>query len=338
MQAKIMRLRRPLFAVAVGATAGSFLMLAIAAYVGALSVQDAAVGGSLAALSTSLLLPMMFAGRMESLANMGDIGDIGGIVGSVIALGVAAIILLTFSVPLIGDMDTIAVQARSGGYCEVNGDRFDRVVLKGSNTDANTAWENATSTEIVQLGSTTKTAKTTAADSANGGACQHGDLTAAAYFTPKGSQITAKADYIEGNSTRQSRSLGALSSGSLIALLFGAMAILIPAGALAGLAWFGSSMVQKNIGGNTLAIALGATVSVIIVAAILPELFGPLDILFVALDGQRFYVYSQGIGRIAGVLGNFLGIALVAGLIGLGKMLWDGVGRARRGGAAREMM
>ena len=307
-------------------TAAAFFVLAFAAYVGAITAKDAMyAGGALSFSASALLIPGMMMGRMENLADMGNIGDIGGIVGSVIALGVAAIILLTFSVPIIGDVDGIAVQSKSSGHCLYNGERFDRLVKAGSHTTADAAWASV---------KTTSANKVDVTDSS--GACV---VAAATYFTPKGTKITLGTANIASSTTSgwkaQSASLGALSGGSLIGLLFGAMGILIPAGALGGLAYFGAQMVQKNIGGNTLAIAIGATVSVIIVASILPELFAPLDVLFVALDGNRFYVYSQGIGKIASVLGNFLGIALVGGLIGLGAMLWKG---ARRGGSRMEMM
>ena len=107
-------------------------------------------------------------------------------------------------------------------------------------------------------------------------------------------------------------------------LIFGAMGLGIPAGAIGFLAYFGAKIVRQNVGGSPMAVAIGATVAVVIIGAILPEIFEPLDDLFIALDGNRYYVYSQGIGKLGGVLGNFLGISLVGGLVSLGVMLWQG--------------
>ena len=284
---------------------------------------------------------------MRNLRGQAAIGDVGGIVGSVMVMGVAAIILLTASVPIIGDVDQIAVQSKSSGHCTAGGERFDRVVEKGAHTSAQDAWAASPDNRILlnDDNGRCKLEKVITQGRRNVIATNQ-VTTPAVVYTPKGTEIATTvtaikrnrvrnnrvtADFVGGANgwTAQSRSLGALSGGNLIGLLFGAMGILIPAGALSGLAYFGSQMVQKHIGGNTLEIALGATMSVIIVASLLPEIFAPLDQLFIALDGNRFYVYGQGIGQIAGVLGNFLGIALVSGLIGLGSMLWKAV---RRGG------
>ena len=77
--------------------------------------------------------------------------------------------------------------------------------------------------------------------------------------------------------------------------------------------------------------AIGATVAVVIIGSILPEIFEPLDAFFIALDGNRYWIYSQGIGRLGGVLGNFLGISLIGGLITLGVMLWKGRDGTKQG-------
>ena len=81
-------------------------------------------------------------------------------------------------------------------------------------------------------------------------------------------------------------------------------------------------MVRGYFGGSTLAIAIGATVSVVVIGAIHPEIFTTLDNLFSVMDGKRFIVYNEGIGKLAGVLSNFFAISLVGGLVALGAMLW----------------
>ena len=73
-----------------------------------------------------------------------------------------------------------------------------------------------------------------------------------------------------------------------------------------------------------MSIAIGATVIVVLAGAILPEVFDPLDRLYLSLDGQRFWVYSVGIGKLGPIIGNFMGIALLGGIVTLGMLLWKG--------------
>ena len=242
------------------------------------------------------------------LGNLGDVGNIGGLVGSVIGLAIAAIILLTFAPTIAGDIDAIAVQ--TSDHCLHGGERFHRVVDKGTYATADLAWAAATSYQSVVMTASATT-------------CTAGSLTGA--YTPKGSELTLASGVLAGSTwTLASRSLTALSGGSLVGLLFGAMAILLPAGALGFLGYFGGQLVKQNIGGGTLAVAIGATVAVVIIGSVLPEIFEPLDALFVALDGNRYAVYDEGIGKLGGILGNFLGISLIGGLITLGVLLWKG--------------
>ena len=107
-------------------------------------------------------------------------------------------------------------------------------------------------------------------------------------------------------------------------LLFSASAILVPAGAIGFLGYFGARFIASNIGGGVLSIAIGATVIVVLAGAILPEVFEPLDQLYLSLDGQRFWVYSVGIGKLGPIIGNFMGIALLGGIVTLGMLLWKG--------------
>ena len=117
--------------------------------------------------------------------------------------------------------------------------------------------------------------------------------------------------------------LVALGGGSLIQMLFGAMGIPMPAGAIGFLAYSGAMLVRDRIGGGTLAVAIGTTITVVIIGAILPEIFEPPDLMINVLNDHRHVIYSAGIGKLAGVLGNFLGISLVGGIIALGGMLWQ---------------
>ena len=250
-----------------------------------------------------------------NIGGLGSVGNLAGLVGSVVGLGIVAIVLLTFAPEIAGDINQIGMQSIDAGKMS-SGERVNWVLTKGSHTTANEAWATP---------GVVKTPVTAGTDRV----CMVGALAVdTAVYTPKGTLVA-----IDGTTpglltgckwSTASRSLTALGGGSLVTLLFGAMAILLPAGSLGFLGYFGGQLVQQNIGGGTLAVAIGATVAVVIIGSILPEIFEPLDNFFVALDGNRYWIYSQGIGRLGGVLGNFLGIALIGGLITLGVMLWKG--------------
>ena len=81
---------------------------------------------------------------------------------------------------------------------------------------------------------------------------------------------------------------------------------------------------QQHRRRRAVSIAIGATVIVVLAGAILPEVFEPLDKLYLSLDGQRFWVYSVGIGKLGPIIGNFMGIALLGGIVTLGMLLWKG--------------
>ena len=120
----------------------------------------------------------------------------------------------------------------------------------------------------------------------------------------------------------RSASLAAGGLGPLIQLIFGSMGLLLPAGALGFVGYVGAKMVEQQVGGGLLTRAISTVVLVVVVGALLPQIITPLDTFFYALDGHRFYVFSFGIGKLAGTLGNFMGVALIAGVVALGGLLW----------------
>lgn len=244
------------------------------------------------------------------MLGLGSIGNIGGLIGSVIALGIMAIILLTFAPTVAGDINGIFLQGKAS--CNLNGERFDKVVVYTGTKTADDAWYEATGVH-------------TLSEKAGGTTCTYTGIAAGTVYTPKGTSITigASPTEITGSEWKEaSKSVTALAGGSLALLILGAMAILLPAGAIGFLTYVGADMVRGYMGGSVLAIAIGATVTTVVVGAILPEIFTPLDKLFVVMDGVRYTVYSEGIGKLAGVLSNFFAISLLAGLVALGAMLW----------------
>ena len=252
---------------------------------------------------------------------LGQVGDIGMIVGSVIGIGIAAIVLLTFGPGIVGDIDNIGLNGTS--RCVHKGEQF-QWLAKGTATkqEANAVWHADSVTKVTF-------SKATAG-------CKGNEAAAAVYYyTPKGTAFLATANQWTaadastfGTWKPANRSLTALSGGSIALLLFSAAAILVPAGGIGFLSYFGARFLAENIGGGVLSIAIGATVIVVLAGAILPEVFDPLDDLFLAIDGNRFWVYSVGIGKLGPIIGQFLGIAILGGIVNLGMLLWKGHGNS----------
>ena len=74
------------------------------------------------------------------LGDLGELGDIGMIVGSVVGIGISAIVLLTFAPGIVGDIDGFSLAGAD--RCELSGERFRWVLRVGSNTpsDGEEAW------------------------------------------------------------------------------------------------------------------------------------------------------------------------------------------------------
>ena len=70
------------------------------------------------------------------LGDLGELGDIGAIVGSVVGIGISAIILLTFAPNIVGDIDGFSLAGTD--RCEFKGERF-RWVLAAQTGLATTA-------------------------------------------------------------------------------------------------------------------------------------------------------------------------------------------------------
>lgn len=253
------------------------------------------------------------ASGMGEIGNIGSIGNIGMMVGAALGIGIAAIILLTFAPSIIGDMNGIHMFGKN--TCEVNGERIDVVVAKGTHKTADAAWTAGTAVAVSDC--------TAAADATNIGSNTK-------FYTPKGAEVTAAVasnaitGFTGGTAKTAAKSVKALGDGRLANLITAVMCILVPVGAIAFLAYVGGELVSGYAGGGILGRAIGVTVIVVLVGALLPEIFTPLDNLYNVLDGKRYTVFASGVGRIAGVVGDFLAISLYAGIVALGVMLWKG--------------
>ena len=254
----------------------------------------------------------------------GGIGNIGKVISSTVIVGIAAIVLLTFAPAVIGDIDGMHLQTEYA--CEVSGERFTKVVAAGTST-ANQQWKKTGGGAATPVTEAICTAVNT------GGAAK--------FYTPKGTALVDKAAAnvtaptgLGGVWDPPSESLVALGGGSLVTLLFGAMAILVPAGAIGFLAYTGAELANERLPLGLIGGAITAVVVVIVVGALLPQIFTPLDDLYVVMDGHRYVVFSEGIGKLAGVLANFMGLSLVAGIVAIGALIF----KAGRSSTSDSMM
>ena len=254
------------------------------------------------------------------LGNM-SLGGMSTQIGAAIAIAIAAIVLLTVAPGIVGDIDQIYLTSQR--TCMIGSERVTHLSPEytGSAT-AEATWNAATASTVKRL----------SIPSTNGTACtlQTAGADGKTYYTPGGtsvtegasSAITAPPNVVSAPSFE---SLNALGGGSLVQLLFGALAIMLPIGSIAFLGYLGGNLANQQIGGNNgMAVAIAAAVATAVVAAILPSVFAPLDSFYNSLDGVRYAVYATGIGQLAQVLGDFLAVALIAGIIVLGGLLWKG--------------
>ena len=251
----------------------------------------------------------------------GGIGNIGKVISGTVVVGIAAIVLLTFAPAVIGDIDGMHLQTVSA--CEVGGERFTQVVAVGTG-QANAQWQKTGGGALTTI---TK------------GICETAAASEANFYTPKGTKLPADGAAaaptgLGGVWDPPSPSLIALGGGSLVTLLFGAMAILVPAGAIGFLAYTGASLASERLPGGLIGGAITAVVVVIVVGALLPQIFTPLDDLYLVMDGHRYVVFASGIGKLAGVLSNFMGLSLVAGIVAIGALIF----KAGRGGDTADSM
>ena len=266
------------------------------------------------------------------LGDLGSLGDIGGMVIATLALFITAIVLLTFAPGIAGDIDGLTLSATD--RCEYNGERFRWLLgpVTTSPADGDAAWAQNDPPATVKIDTEAKCEAARFGLGTPGSASQTLN-----YYTPKGNKIAVNVPKASSPTTqpfpaagagewkKANRSLTALGGGSIALLLFGAAAILVPAGCIGFLGYFGARFVASNIGGGALAVGIGATIIVVLAGSLLPQVFEPLDVFFLALDGNRYWVFSTGIGKIGEVIGQFLGISLLGGVVTLGMLLWKGV-------------
>ena len=249
-------------------------------------------------------------------------------------LGRALGLILLFSVFAMtaGGVNSIFLQTQDSGV--IGGERVDRVLAKSATVTSADA-EDADWSDHVKI---------TEGATGEVSSCQVGTIASNAagrYFTPRGTEVevvagatTATDAYVSNCDWKEpSKALSAPGTGVLVELIFSAMALGLPIGALVSVVTFGSSFVSQATGASKLMVAIGAVVVLVMAGSLLGVFVPFFDVAFNSLDGARYAMYETGIGSLAGVLGNFMGVTLAAGLIHLGWTLfgqYTGIGAGGR--------
>ena len=222
--------------------------------------------------------------------------------------------------------------------CVVDGERFDRIVIAGSN-DVTVAWEAVTGTTNASgdAGITTTTTAHLLDASSTGGLCTivtntatGGEITAATHYTPSGSQVenTALAATTPGDSTiaggEWMEVSGVFTTGGmqqLIELVLQAAGLALPIGVMFALAGFANTF-ARTVSGHPIMAAIGTVLLLLLAGSLLTSLVPYLDDAFNAIDGNRFRMFDEGIGSLSVIVKRFWGVMLVAGMLMVG---WQSV-------------
>ena len=219
--------------------------------------------------------------------------------------------------------------------CVVAGERFDRVVAKGTYTDANDAWAAVTS--VVPHGGTAAALVPSSAYLL-GDASKKCEMTATAaatvgtWYTPLGTEVhtAASEEEISGGEYKGAGKIfitGGLSG--LVKILLQAGGLAPPLALLLTLGSFGTSFLRK-VGSHPILAAIGMAITLLLVATLLNTFVPFLESAFLAIDSNRFLMYDQGLGALSVVIGNFFGVVIVAGMM---MIAWEML-KSMRGGDA----
>ena len=266
--------------------------------------------------------------------------------------------------PLIaGAYNSINLNTVSAG--STTSERFDRVMPKSSHANAENAWlaktavSNGAQARRTSDGNPRPTVSDTTAFKVSddgSGNCKIGVLiprsspqaddrgmAAATFYTPSGNEVrttavpditTAPLDVdkdilITGCKYTDKSPIFGVFNG-FVRVLMQVIALAGPLGFMLALAYFGSMLIGQATGHPVLRVVMVVVlvlVGAILVNIVLPYIAG----VFNAIDGERFVVFDQELGLIAGLLRNFFGVIFVSGIIG---SAWSIIGQMRGGTAS----
>ena len=270
------------------------------------------------------------------MQGMGDL--IKGPVGMVIGL-VGWLVVFPM---LLGAINGWYLQAAPAGV--VAGERFDRVVLKGTNKP-DVAWNGVAG--LAASGAPAALDATEAyklqAKNATDSTCVLGSLELYAVadpvkaYTPLGSEVTVKgnaaaaAAEISGCEYKPAGAifgLGGLSG--LIEIILQAAGLAPPIALLFVLGTFGTSFLKNSMGSHPILAAVLTAISFLLLATLLNTFIPYVSGAFNAIDSDRFLMYAEGLGALATVIGNFFGVVIVASIM---SVAWQVIGSMKGGNA-----
>ena len=215
-------------------------------------------------------------------------------------------------------------------------ERYDRVIAKSTHVDAAAAW--LAKTAVLPNSTTAAAAVANSAYMIGGtfGATCNIPITGATagdeWYTPSGNVVKLSnptGDISGCKWTDKSPIFGVFNA--FVRVLMQVIALAGPLGFMLALAYFGSMLIGSATGHPVLRIVMVVVlvlVGAILVNIVLPYIAG----VFNAIDGERFAVFDQELGLIAGLLRNFFGVIFVSGIIG---SAWSIIGEMRGGGSAQ---
>ena len=201
-----------------------------------------------------------------------SLGNIAGGVISVITVVVFAILAFTLAPDIAGNISSIALEGKSEGYCKTSNENLDRVITGGVG--------DATRPTIEAAWNVTD-AKASTVILTNPGCGIPGSTPGGFVYSPKGEIFTSAAGpggtpatigVIPNGTWQTSREVFVAGGlGGLIAILFGVMGILLPAGALGFVAYLGMQLARDNFGGTGMGVVIVALIGVVVLSSVFPR-------------------------------------------------------------------
>ena len=273
---------------------------------------------------------------------------ISGPIGQILVI---IVVLVVYSI-IAGAINGWFIQTIDAGV--VASERFDRVVVFSGTPTADEAWNGkavsaGTDTELADGRIYTLKAQGTASDSCP---LTTGTIAAAVTegkkaYTPAGTEVnisvTNSADGATVANCKYKMSAKVLEAGGLgqvVTIVLQAAGLALPVAILTMVGGFGGSLMSR-VGGTPLMRIVTAVV-IVVLAAILFSYFVPfVDSAYQSIDPNRMVIYDSGLGSLGVVVGNFWGVALVAGMMSIGWSLvamLRGGGNMLSGGGGRQRM
>ena len=155
-------------------------------------------------------------------------------------------------------------------------------------------------------------------------------VAASVFYTPSGNEVViAGTDGIITGCEYSAKSPIFGFANGFVRILMQVIALAGPIGFMLSLAYFGSMLIGSATGHPILRVIM--LVVLVLVGAILLNIVLPyIAGVFHAIDGNRFAVFDQELGLIAGLLKNFFGVVLISGIVG---SAWSIIGQMRGGSA-----